>query len=144
MNKTNTPPTKAGPTEKRPFPKKNKASQKCYHVYLNKRPHLPQRAGCRLFFESRTHKEAVIFSEQLVAEVVRWFLEDCRYYGPRDYWTIESFQKFVVNFWIEPVGDTPTPAKPFCARRHAAKLLEPHPTILARVAPCLFGFESKN
>jgi hypothetical protein len=49
-----------------------------------------------------------------------------------------------VNFWIEPVGDTPTPSKPFCARRHAAKLLEPHPRILARVAPHLFGFESKN
>lgn len=144
MKNTNTPPTHEGTRKTRSSAKKNKASQRCYHVYLNKRPHLPQRAGCRLFFESHTHKEAVIFSEQFVGQVVEWFLEDCEFYGPDDYQALDSFQSFVVNFWIEPVGDTPTPAKPFCARRHAAKLLEPHPKILARVAPRLFGFESKN
>ena len=124
--------------------KKNQSQKGNYHVYLNKDPHLPEKIGRKLFFESHNYNEAVTFSERLVGTMVQWFLEDYRFYGHRDHQIIESFRKFIVNFWIEPVGDTPTPLKPFCARRHAAKLLEPYPTILAKVTPYIFGSEAKN
>ena len=122
--------------------KKNHPQQKRYRVYLNKRPHLPEQAGRKLFFESCTHNEAVIFCEKLVGTMVEWFLEDYRFYSSRNHEATEALRKFVANFWIEPVDDAPVPAKSFCAKRHAAKLLEPHPHILAKVAPHIFGFEA--
>lgn len=122
--------------------KRNQPQEKRYRVYVNQRPHLPAQAGRKLFFEASSHKEAVIFSEKLVGTMVEWFLEDYRFYGIRNPDVTESLRKFVVNFWIEPVDDAPVPAKPFCAKRHAAKLLEPHPHILAKVAPQIFGFQA--
>jgi len=106
--------------------KKHQLHEKKYRVYVNQRPHLPAQAGRKLFFEASSHKEAVIFSEKLVGTMVEWFLEDYRFYGSRNYDVIETLRNFVVNFWIEPIDDAPLPGKPFCAKRHATKLLEPH------------------
>ena len=122
--------------------KKHQSQEKRYRVYVNQRPHLPVQAGRKLFFEASSHKEAVIFSEKLVGTMVEWFLEDYRFYGSRNYDVIETLRNFVVNFWIESVDDAPVPAKSFCAKKHAAKLLEPHPHILAKVAPQIFGFQA--
>ena len=122
--------------------KKHQLHEKRYRVYVNQRPHLPEQAGRKLFFEASSHKEAVLFSEQLVGTMVEWFLEDYRFYGSRHHDVIETLRKFVVNFWIEPIDDAPLPGKPFCAKRHATKLLEPHPHILAKVAPHIFGLQA--
>ena len=124
--------------------KKNPKLEEGYRVYLNKHPHLPNQAGRTLFFDSRSYHDAVYFSRQLVRNSVEWLVEDFHLHETYAGDAVLRFRKFVENFWIEPVGATPEPAIPFCARRHAGKLLEPHPHILAKVSPLFFGDEIKN
>ena len=50
-----------------------------------------------------------------------------RFYGSRNHEVTEALRKFFANFWIEPIDDGPVPAKPFCLKRHGAKLLEARP-----------------
>jgi hypothetical protein len=119
--------------------KKNTKLEEGYRVYLNKHPHLPNQAGRTLFFESHSYHDAVYFSRQLVRNSVEWLVEDIHLHEACAGDAVQRFRKFVENFWIEPVGATPEPDMPFCARRHAWKLLEPHPHILAKVSPLIFG-----
>lgn len=124
--------------------KKNPKLGEGFRVYLNKRPHLPNQAGRVLFFESHSYHAAVYFSRQLVRNSVEWLVEDFHLHESYAGDAVERFRKFVENFWIEPVGATPEPARPFCARRHTGKLLAPHPHILAKISPFIFGDEIKN
>jgi hypothetical protein len=119
--------------------KKNTKLEEGYRVYLNKHPHFPNQAGRTLFFESHSYHDAVHFSRQLVRISVEWLVEDFHLHEAYAGDAVQRFRKFVENFWIEPVGATPEPDLPFCARRHAGKLLEPHPHILAKVSPIIFG-----
>lgn len=86
----------------------------------------------------------MFFAQQLVRNSVEWLVEDFHLHETYAGDAVQRFRKFVENFWIEPVGPTPEPAMPFCARRHARKLLQPHPHILAKVSPLIFGDEIKN
>jgi len=124
--------------------KKTPKLEEGYRVYLNKHPHLPEQSGRALFFESHSYPAAVFFSQQLVRNSVEWLVEDFHLHDSYAGDAVERFRKFVENFWIEPVGPTPEPDRAFCARRHAGKLLETHPHILAKVSPLIFGDEIKN
>jgi len=124
--------------------KKNPKLEEGYRVYLNKHPHLPDQSGRAFFFESRSYHAAVYFSQQLVRNSVEWLVEDFHLHDSYAGDAVQRFRRFVENFWIEPVGEAPEPAMPFCARRHAGKLLETHPHILAKVSPLIFGDEIKN
>ncbi len=115
-----------------------------YRVYLKKNPNLRGKAGCLVFFESRSYSTALYFSKQLVRNNVEWLVED---FHINDSYAIEAvnrFRKFVENFWIEPVGAAAKPLQPFCAKRHAGKLLKSHPQIHAKVSPFILGDECKN
>jgi hypothetical protein len=111
-----------------------KRPARAYRVYLNKHPHLPDKAGRRLFFESHCFDEALHFSRQIVGNGVEWLVEDIRFHGLHARDAVQTFRKLVENLWIEPVdGDGELP-QAFCAKRHALELLQPHPAVLARVA----------
>ena len=123
---------------------KSKRPARAYRVYLNKHPHLPDMAGRLLFFESHCFEEALHFSRQLVGNGVDWLVEDHRLHSAHAREAVQTFRKLVENFWIEPVGGDGELPQPFCAKRHALELLQPHPSILARVAPLLAREESEK
>ncbi|MFM8364297.1 MAG: hypothetical protein ACKOAS_04020 [Verrucomicrobiota bacterium] len=116
---------------------KSKRPARAYRVYLNKHPHLPDKAGHRLFFESHCFDEALRFSQKLVGNGVEWLVEDIRFYGLHACEAVKTFRKLVEHLWIEPVGGDGELPQPFCAKRHAFELLQPHPAILVHVAPHL-------
>jgi hypothetical protein len=142
VNKKTTPASV--PYKSQASVKKTPKFEEGYRVYLNKQPHLPNQAGRALFFESHSYHAAVYFSQQLVRNSVEWLVEDLHLHEADAGDAVQRFRKFVENFWIEPIGEAPEPARPFCARRHAGKLLETHPHILAKVSPLIFGDEIKN
>jgi hypothetical protein len=123
---------------------KSKRPARAYRVYLNKHPHLPGKAGQRIFFESHCFDEALRFSHKIVGNGVDWLLEDIRFYGLHAREAVQTFRKLVENLWIEPVGGDGDLPQPFCAKRHALELLQPHPAVLARVAPHLVREEDSN
>ncbi len=142
MNKKTTP---ALPSDKcKSSVKKPLKREEGYRVHLNKHPRLPNQAGRAHFFELHSYHAAVYFTKQLVRNSVEWLVEDFHLNEAYAGDAVRRFRKFIENVWIEPVSSTPEPAMPFCARRHAGKLLESHPHILAKVSPLIFGDEIKN
>ena len=115
-----------------------------YRVYLNKFPHCPRDIGCLLFFESRNYKSARHFAEQMVQNSFEWLVEEWHFLQSRRQGALSRFQKFIDNFWIEPIADTPKPTAPFCSRREAKKLLREHPEILAAAREWLFDTDFRH
>ena len=102
-----------------------------YRVYLNKYPHRPKEIGCTLLFQSKNFKTARHFAKQMLRTSAEWLVEDWNFFQASRNEALIRFQKFVDNFWIEPIGNTQPPPLSFCSRREASKLLKSHPEIFA-------------